>query len=534
MDFVLTLTSSAVRPASRPLPHGGVWLARPRSTATSADRALQALEKSASVPMTLGITPVLANQLAHPSFVSDSKRTWSAGSKARPARPRICPRRELTARASRTTGTTLTPLLKLFRSLDGDLIGRAARVRGPRAASIISSPQRTASAVLARDETFACNSPSASPSTRGCSDAAPRGAGFRSVPHAGRGLESPGAGAGGLRQMYRAGIDEHLAAAGYPISSSTRTWSAAARRSDIRKSRSPGVRGAHAVVAYRVASSSAVPRICSRWCATRSVRAGVVARAGISGRRVVSRVPQIRWPDVCGCGCDGSVDLGGKQRYDPSAASNSVRAMPSTLPVSARDRRPGAGAGRGARCTATGRDRAVRRPKLFGHWWFEGVDFLAQLYRTLSGNGVRPVTAGQTCEEQRQGQSHGPAHGRLVGQKRRLLDVLNDQTSWTCSGCGRWSKRTGRSRRKRWPAPKPRAVLAQATRSMLLAQASDWQSSSPPAKRPITPPAVRRALRAGGNLVRALANGKIDERRCSGWKRWAPQTAFPQCPAQCR
>ena len=116
--------------------------------------------------------------------------------------------------------------------------------------------------------------------------------------------------------------------------------------------------------------------------------------------------------------------------------------------------------------------------ELFGHWWFEGVDFLASLYRRLSHNGVHPVTAGQHITAGGKSAA-GPAIQLTEGSWGKNGDFsmwLNEQTAWT------WQRL--------WPleesywsvAPKAlaggakaRAVLAQATRSMLLAQASDWQ-----------------------------------------------------------
>ncbi len=90
---------------------------------------------------------------------------------------------------------------------------------------------------------------------------------------------------------------------------------------------------------------------------------------------------------------------------------------------------------------------------------------------------------------------------------------LNDQTSWT------W-KRIWALEEAYWAVaakalgggPKPRAVLAQATRSMLLAQASDWQfiiSTGEAADY-----ANQRFDEHCGqaeDLVRALASGKIDD-----------------------
>src|ERR1051326_6821106 len=74
MDFVLTLHGHLpyVLHHGR-WPHGSVWLCEGAlDSYLPLIEALQALEKERiPAPITLGITPVLANQLAHPSFVSE-------------------------------------------------------------------------------------------------------------------------------------------------------------------------------------------------------------------------------------------------------------------------------------------------------------------------------------------------------------------------------------------------------------------------------------------------------------------------------
>jgi serine/threonine protein kinase len=52
-----------------------------------------------------------------------------------------------------------------------------------------------------------------------------------------------------------------------------------------------------------------------------------------------------------------------------------------------------------AEATGHAPDGVITAPfdtELFGHWWFEGVDFIAAAYRGLAGSeGIRPVTASQ-------------------------------------------------------------------------------------------------------------------------------------------
>jgi 1,4-alpha-glucan branching enzyme len=113
--------------------------------------------------------------------------------------------------------------------------------------------------------------------------------------------------------------------------------------------------------------------------------------------------------------------------------------------------------------------------ELFGHWWFEGPDFLGDLYAQLPGYSVlRASTAG----------GHIDAHAPLSGL--RLAEG-----SWGANGD--FSMWNGPLVAWTWPivwevedrfwslAPRALAdtrthdILSQAARSMLLLQSSDWQ-----------------------------------------------------------
>ena len=128
--------------------------------------------------------------------------------------------------------------------------------------------------------------------------------------------------------------------------------------------------------------------------------------------------------------------------------------------------------------TAEKGDRTIVAPfdtELFGHWWFEGVDFLAELYRNLAIDAtVQASTAGDFLAEE------PPATMIRMGAGSWGADGdfsmwLNPETEWT------W--------RRLWPLEDrfwdlvPRAIarvdalpiLEQAARELLLLQSSDWQ-----------------------------------------------------------
>jgi len=176
---------------------------------------------------------------------------------------------------------------------------------------------------------------------------------------------------------------------------------------------------------------------------------------------------KIRWPGglklwrVTG----GGVDLGDKRPYEPGRAheraADHARHFSDLLDSLGRSK--------------AGLVVAPFDTELFGHWWFEGVDFLAATYRELRRRpGVRPVTAGRHLSEHPPQKALRLAEGSW-GVNGDHSMWMNDQTRWT------WDRL--------WPledafwdaAPAAlavsvaRPVLAQAARSLLLAQASDWQ-----------------------------------------------------------
>src|SRR5439155_1068545 len=116
--------------------------------------------------------------------------------------------------------------------------------------------------------------------------------------------------------------------------------------------------------------------------------------------------------------------------------------------------------------------------ELFGHWWFEGADFLAATYRALRGSGkdgVRAVTASQHLEAHAPGRALQLAEGSWGANGDHSM-WLNDQTAWTWERLWRLEDAFWDAARAALASPAARPVLAQAARELLLAQASDWQS----------------------------------------------------------
>ncbi|MHB0912570.1 MAG: glycoside hydrolase family 57 protein [Armatimonadota bacterium] len=109
--------------------------------------------------------------------------------------------------------------------------------------------------------------------------------------------------------------------------------------------------------------------------------------------------------------------------------------------------------------------------ELFGHWWFEGVDWLYAVLKGLSDDPeVRPVTCSEYLAE-------NPDHDEIKlpegswGEGGSHYMWLNEETAWT------WPLVHDAELTMREIAQLPGCpeVLAQAARELFLLQASDWQ-----------------------------------------------------------
>jgi len=127
---------------------------------------------------------------------------------------------------------------------------------------------------------------------------------------------------------------------------------------------------------------------------------------------------------------------------------------------------------------ATSGDRAIIAPfdtELFGHWWFEGMEFLKDLYEDLSVHTqVQPITAGDALRADPPDTSLRMSTGSW-GKDGNFSMWLNPETEWT------WERLWGLEARfwnvvpKAMPRWDARPILEQAARELLLAQSSDWQ-----------------------------------------------------------
>ena len=494
MEFVLALHSHLPYVLNHGRwPHGSDWLAE--AALDSYLPLLEALQRLAAegtpAPVTIGFTPVLAGQLASPAFVREMEAFFAQ---------RLAACDEAPASLATTGDAALLPLVDfwrsrlhrlqaLFRSIDGDLLAAFRRLAEAGLLEIIGSAATHAYLpLLARDESIRLQLAVGRAEHLRLFGVAPVGCWLPECAYRPRGKWAP---PGAPRPGVRRGIEEHLADAGFryfftdahlaragsplgaygdiPLGAERfdaerhgPTSKAAGRRavrSPYRGYRVSG-RGVRAPVAALVRDPRSSMQIWSR-------------HQGYPGDEWYLEFHKIRWPGglklwrVSGA----NVDLGGKRPYEPPVAleraaghaSHFVHLLESL-----------------AREQPADRDGVIVAPfdtELFGHWWFEGADFLAATYRALRGRAtgdVRAVTASQHLEAHPPGVAVQLAEGSWGANGDHTM-WLNDRTAWT------WQRL--------WPledafwdvaadalrSDAARPVLAQAARELLLAQASDWQ-----------------------------------------------------------
>lgn len=118
--------------------------------------------------------------------------------------------------------------------------------------------------------------------------------------------------------------------------------------------------------------------------------------------------------------------------------------------------------------------------ELFGHWWFEGTDWLDFLIRKLSGGGSVRLSTPAECSEGYSGSGHTVLHPSSWGEGGYNSQWIGDRNHYIYRHLHKISDRmallkkcrldTGRRR----AAPTMHRIIDQAMKEMLLAQSSDW------------------------------------------------------------
>ena len=161
--------------------------------------------------------------------------------------------------------------------------------------------------------------------------------------------------------------------------------------------------------------------------------------------------------------------LGEKEDYSPGRAGQRAREHASHFVQIVRDEL--------SRGNTDGRDPLLAvtfDSELFGHWWFEGVDWLGLVLRELTGSEVRVSTAAEYLDRD-------PPTGRVAlaegswGKNNDHSTWLNEGTAWMWDELGRLAREVDALGGSPPPSdPFRERATRQAVRELLLAQSSDW------------------------------------------------------------
>jgi len=266
-------------------------------------------------------------------------------------------------------------------------------------------------------------------------------------------------------------VDAHLASAGRPLglSGDPAALDPEMHHPAAPATAEPGQRTPYQ--AYRVAQHRGAADVSAY---VRDPRASMQVWSrfeGYPGDGVYLEFHKMRWPGglklwrVSG----PSVDLGAKEMYDPGQALDRARGHAGHF----------AGLLGGiATAEAARRDGVIVAPfdtELFGHWWFEGPDFLGDVYRALRGRpDVRPTTGSGHLLRHPSRAAIRMASGSW-GANGDFTMWLSDQTAWTWELLWPLEERFWDAAPAALESGQTRFILAQAARELLLAQSSDWQ-----------------------------------------------------------
>jgi len=488
MDFVFALHSHLpwVLHHGR-WPHGSDWLTEAAvDTYLPLVEALEGLEHAdVAAPITLGVTPILANQLAHPSFrvelaaflaqrleaCDDDIATFTGDGD------------DALARLAGFWKGRIARLERTFARLDGDIIGALRRFEDVGRLEIIGSAATHGFLpLLARDESIRFQLLLGRSEHKRLFGRAPRGCWLPECAYRAAGPWRPHHAAPdsgdrvGIEEHLRTAefrwffTDSHLAHAGQSLSLyGDPDFPAGRVGSDPIGVEPQGERQPYR--AYLVAPRAGAAPVHALVRDPASTRVVWSRSEGYPGDGGYLEFHKIRWPGglrywrVTGRG----VDLGGKERYDVNVgrarAWRDGRHFATALAGVA-----GAAAAEGGRVIAAPFDT-----ELFGHWWYEGVDFLADTYRAIAHQGrVRPTTASHHLG----GLVSSPAVNLADGSWGANGDYsmwLGPKTAWTWEALWPLEQAFWRVAPGALDDPATHTILAQAARELLLAQSSDWQ-----------------------------------------------------------
>lgn len=488
MDFVLTLHSHLPWVLNHGRwPHGSDWLCEATvDTYLPLIEALDALAaEGVAAPITLGVTPVLANQLAHPLLAREMSAFFAQ---------RLLACDEAEQAFEKSGEEHLVPLLgywreryqrlrRLFDRCGGNLVGELRRLADAGRIELLSSGATHGFLpLLARDESIALQLAVGVAEHERLFGRKPSGCWLPECAYRPQGDWHPDPAAPfipdrpGLEEHLAAQgfqfffVDAHLAEAGRPLGLYRETgrpdglpltdeeWSAVAIRRSPHRTYLVSPREGRATVAAFVRDPHTTRQVWSR-------------HGGYPGDGGYLEFHKIRYPGGLKLWrvTHPDADLGLKEPYEPNIARARAWGHAGHLHLQLRQH---------AEAVQVPGESVTVAPfdtELFGHWWFEGVDFVADLYRRLGEyGGPTPRTASDHLAVHRPAAAVAFAAGSW-GANGDFSMWLNPGTRWTWERIWSLEERFWSLAPAALAAPAAAPVLAQAARELLLLQSSDWQ-----------------------------------------------------------
>ena len=163
-------------------------------------------------------------------------------------------------------------------------------------------------------------------------------------------------------------------------------------------------------------------------------------------------------------------DLGAKQPYDPWSAFEKIGSHAADMVTTLK----GVLARYKGQADRTGTLVAMYDTELFGHWWWEGPEFLYELGRALHADGnIEMLSGGDLIDED-------PAQHLITlpegswGEGGYHYIWINEDNQWTWKRLYPAERKLRQMCREYAKGPAQR-IVEQAAREILLAEASDWQ-----------------------------------------------------------
>ncbi|MES2306677.1 MAG: 1,4-alpha-glucan branching protein domain-containing protein [Gemmatimonadota bacterium] len=458
-------------------PHGSDWICEAAlDTYLPLVQLLDTMEREGiAAPITLGVTPILAAQLAHPSFVEELEAYFAH---------RLQTLDEAPDSLRESGDHNLLPQVAFWRShieglqatwrqIDGNLIAAFRHhAEAGRIELISSAATHGFLPLLARDESIRLQLLAGRAEHLRQFGELPQGCWVPECAYRPRGPWQPLPAA--PYQHDRAGIEDHLRYAGFRWFFVDAHLAEAGEAFEVyegkvRRRAMPAMRRSP-YRAYQVGTPPSGRPIHVLVRDPQTTTQVWSRHGGYPGDGNYLEFHKIRYPGGLKLWSvtDTAADLGEKQPYHPERAR--AAALRHAEHFRTLLQAVSAAALRG--------DTAIVAPfdtELFGHWWFEGVDFLHDLYQEIAAQGgVRPVSAGRLLREAPPTTALHLGEGSW-GANGDFSKWLNPETEWTWERLWPLEERFWNAAPGALARPDLTPILEQAARELLLLQSSDWQ-----------------------------------------------------------